>query len=157
MSATTSPIRTSTRTSERSSAGARTRRGLLYLTLVLLLLAFLAPLLWALSGSFKPRGDIFAYPPKLVPDPFTLHNYRALIEDQPFVQSYNSFLWPLVLVSDSSQYTLPLGLQTLFVSEQRQYDLVMAGAVLAVLPAVALFVLLRKQLLEGLSTGAVKG
>jgi multiple sugar transport system permease protein/arabinosaccharide transport system permease protein len=43
------------------------------------------------------------------------------------------------------------------VSEQRQYDLVLAGAVLAVLPAMALFVLLRKQLLEGLSTGAVKG
>jgi hypothetical protein len=74
-----------------------------------------------------------------------------------FLQSYNSFLWPLVLVSDSSQYTLPLGLQTLFVSEQRQYDLVLAGAVIAVVPAVALFVVLRKQLLEGLSTGAVKG
>ena len=74
-----------------------------------------------------------------------------------FLQSYNSFLWPLVLVSDSSQYTLPLGLQTLFVSEQRQYDLVLAGAVLAVVPAVALFVVLRKQLLDGLSTGAVKG
>ncbi|MEV1080224.1 carbohydrate ABC transporter permease [Streptomyces sp. NPDC050211] len=275
------------------NSGTRTGRTLLYTTLVLLLLAFLAPLLWALSGSFKPRGDIFAYPPELIPDPFTLHNYRALIDDQPFVrwfvistvvaviatavsvfvcalagygfakfrfagkrplfavmfsslsipfavilvplfvilvktglgspwfalivpwvapafgifmmqqyivqsvpdsvleaaridgasefgifrrvvlpllrpalgalavwtflQSYNSFLWPLVLVSDSSQYTLPLGLQTLFVSEQRQYDLVLAGAVLAVLPAVALFVLLRKQLLEGLSTGAVKG
>jgi multiple sugar transport system permease protein/arabinosaccharide transport system permease protein len=258
----------------------------LYGALVLLLLGFLAPLLWALSGSFKPRGDIFGYPPKLVPDPFTLDNYRTLLTDQPFgrwflmstvvavvattvsvfvcalagygfakfrfagkrllfnvmfsslsipfavilvplfvilvktglgspwfapafgifmmqqyivqsipdsvleaaridgasefgifrtivlpllrpalgalavwqfLQSYNSFLWPLVLVSDSSQYTLPLGLQTLFVSEQRQYDLVLAGAVLAVLPAVALFVLLRKQLLEGLSTGAVKG
>ncbi|MFJ8925105.1 carbohydrate ABC transporter permease [Streptomyces sp. NPDC102364] len=74
-----------------------------------------------------------------------------------FLQSYNSFLWPLVLVSDSSQYTLPLGLQTLFRAENRQYDLVLAGSVLAVLPAVLVFVLLRKQLLEGLSTGAVKG
>ncbi|MFI0508913.1 hypothetical protein ACH3Y9_02245 [Streptomyces sp. WSLK1-5] len=63
----------------------------------------------------------------------------------------------MVLVFDSSRYTLPLGLQTLFVSEQRQYDLVLAGAVVAVVPAVALFVILRKQLLEGLSTGAVKG
>ncbi|MFI6855189.1 hypothetical protein [Streptomyces sp. NPDC050416] len=42
-----------------------------------------------------------------------------------------------MLVSDSSQYTLPLGLQALFVSERRQYDLVLAGAFLAVLPAVA--------------------
>lgn len=42
-------------------------------------------------------------------------------------------------------------------SQQRQYDLVLAGAVIAMVPAVALFVVLRKQLLEGLSTGAVKG
>jgi multiple sugar transport system permease protein len=74
-----------------------------------------------------------------------------------FLQSYNSFLWPLVIVSDSSQATLPLGLQTLFGVQHRQYDLVMAGAVLAILPAVAIFVVLRKQLLDGLSTGAVKG
>jgi multiple sugar transport system permease protein len=52
---------------------------------------------------------------------------------------------------------LPLGLQTLFGVERRQYDLVMAGSVLAVLPTVAVFVLLRKQPLDGLSTGAVKG
>ena len=269
------------------------RRCLLYATLAALLFAFAAPLLWALSGSFKPRGDIFGYPPPLLPDPATWHNYRALLSDQPFgrwflmstvvaltatavsvfvcalagygfakfrfagrrllfsvmfsslsipfavilvplfvvlvktglgspwfalivpwvapafgifmmqqyivqgvpdevleaaridgcaefriflrivlpllrpslgalgvwtfLQSYNSFLWPLVLVSDSEQYTLPLGLQTLFRAENRQYDLVLAGAVLAVLPAVAVFVRLRKQLLEGLSTGAVKG
>ncbi|MCH5677423.1 hypothetical protein [Streptomyces gilvus] len=62
-----------------------------------------------------------------------------------------------MLVTDSSQCILPLGLQILFVSEQRQYDLVLAGAVIAVVPAVALFGVLRKQFLEGLATGAVKG
>ncbi|MER5213844.1 Beta-galactosidase C-terminal domain [Streptomyces sp. NPDC002838] len=56
----------------------------LYGVLVLLFLAFLAPLLWALSGSFKPRGDIFAYPPQPIPDPFTLDNYQRLFSGQPF-------------------------------------------------------------------------
>ncbi|MGY0063783.1 hypothetical protein ACWY4P_46160 [Streptomyces sp. LZ34] len=48
-------------------------------------------------------------------------------------------------------------MQTLFGVECCQYDLVMPGSVLAVLPTAAVFVLLRKQLLDGLSTGAVKG
>src|SRR5690625_6960800 len=49
------------RTSRRPTTG----RGLLYLTLVALLVIFILPMLWALSGSFKPRGDIFATPPSL--------------------------------------------------------------------------------------------
>jgi len=74
-----------------------------------------------------------------------------------FLQSYNSFMWPLVLVSNSDQYTLPVGLNTLFQAENRAFDLVLAGAVLASVPTVLVFLLLRKQLLEGLSAGAVKG
>lgn len=74
-----------------------------------------------------------------------------------FLQSYNSFLWPLVIITDTGQATLPLGLQTLFLSENRAYDLVLAGAVLATVPTILVFLLLRKQLLEGLAAGAVKG
>ncbi len=74
-----------------------------------------------------------------------------------FLQSYNSFLWPLVLISETDQYTLPLGLNILFRSENRSFDLVLPGAVLASVPTILVFLLLRKQLLEGLSAGAVKG
>lgn len=74
-----------------------------------------------------------------------------------FLQTYNSFMWPLVLISDSAQYTLPLGLNVLFGAENRSYDLVLAGAVLASIPTILVFILLRKQLLEGLAAGAVKG
>src|SRR5690606_24925 len=74
-----------------------------------------------------------------------------------FLQRYNSFLWPLVLISETDQYTLPLGLNILFRSENRSFDLVLPGAVLASVPTILVFLLLRKQLLEGLSAGAVKG
>ncbi|WP_432519759.1 carbohydrate ABC transporter permease [Kineococcus sp. SYSU DK006] len=271
----------------------RTGRVLLYLALTALALAFVAPLLWALSGSFKDRGDIFSVPVRLLPADPTLENYRNLLTTQPFwawfgvstlvaviatvvsvfvcamagfgfakytfrgkqvlfslmfsslsipfavilvplfvllvkaglgnpwfalivpwvapafgifmmqqyivqsvpddileaaridgcselrtfltivlpllrpslgalavwtfLQSYNSFLWPLVIVSDTDRATLPLGLQTLFLSENRSYDLVLAGSVLATVPTILVFLLLRKQLLEGLAAGAVKG
>ena len=275
------------------TTSSRLRRGLLYLTLIALLVVFVAPLVWAVSGSLKRRGDIFAVPPTLVPDPVTFENYANLLSTQPFLawfgmsvgtasiatvvsvfvcalagygfakfrfrgrrilfavmfsslsvpfavilvplfilvvksglsnpwfalivpwvapafgifmmqqfivqavpddiieaaridgnsefgtfwrvvlpllrpslgalgvwsflQSYNSFMWPLVLVSDAEQYTVPLGLNILFASENRSYDLVLAGAVLASIPTILVFILLRKQLLEGLTAGAVKG
>jgi ABC-type glycerol-3-phosphate transport system permease component len=271
----------------------RISRALLYATLGALLLVFVAPLAWAVSSSFKPRGDIFAVPPRLLPDAATTQNYTTLVTTEPFwnwfgisvgtatiatgvsvfvcamagygfakfrfrgrqvlftvmfsslsipfavilvplfvlvvkaglvnpwfslvvpwvapafgifmmqqyivqsipdeiieaaridgssefgtffrvvlpllrpslgalavwsfLQTYNSFLWPLVLISDAQSYTLPLGLNILYASENRSFDLVLAGSVLASLPTILVFLLLRKQLLEGLATGAVKG
>ena len=49
-----------------------------------------------------------------------------------FLQTYNSFMWPLVIISNANQYTLPLGLNILFGAENQSFDLVLAGAVLAV-------------------------
>ncbi|GAA1571668.1 carbohydrate ABC transporter permease [Kribbella hippodromi] len=73
-----------------------------------------------------------------------------------FINSYNSFLWPLMIVNDPNRYTLSLGLANLYGSQSRQIDLVMAGAVLAAVPSLVVFFLLRKQLLEGLTAGSVK-
>ncbi|MBQ0910868.1 carbohydrate ABC transporter permease [Streptomyces sp. RM99] len=73
-----------------------------------------------------------------------------------FLNSYNSLLWPLIVVSEPGDYTLPLGIQALFGATGRQYDLVLAGAVLAAVPSLIVFFVLRRQLLEGLTAGAVK-
>ncbi|MFF5157862.1 carbohydrate ABC transporter permease [Streptomyces sp. NPDC000348] len=73
-----------------------------------------------------------------------------------FLNSYNSLLWPLIVVSEPGDYTLPMGIQALFGATGRQYDLVLAGAVLAAVPSLIVFFVLRKQLLEGLTAGAVK-
>ncbi|WP_245554946.1 carbohydrate ABC transporter permease [Nesterenkonia alba] len=257
-----------------------------------LVVVYVGPMLWAVSSSFKVRGDIFSFPPQLIPDPVTLENYATLLETQPFwrwmimsssvaliatiatvffcslagfgfakydfkgknvlfytmfssmalpfavilvplfvlvsimglshpfialivpwvapafgifmmrqyteqsvpselldaaridgcgefkiflsivfpllkpavgalgvwsfLNSYNNLLWPLVIVAEPQFYTMPLGLQTLFAAEGRQYDLVMAGAVLATVPALIVFFLLRKHMVSGLTAGAVK-
>lgn len=264
----------------------------LYLTLFLLVGVYLAPLVWALSSSFKDRSEIFSFPPRLWPDPATTDNYARLLSGQPFwnwmlmstgvalvstvavvflcslagfgfakyefrgkrllfdlmfsslaipfavivvplfillaklglahplfalivpwvapafgifmmrqyveqsipdeildaaridgcsefriywtvvlpllrpalgalgvwsfLGAYNNLLWPLVIVSEPEYYTVPLGLQALFGAEGRQYDLVLAGSILAAIPAIAVFILLRKQLVSGLTAGAVK-
>ncbi|MCH6472106.1 carbohydrate ABC transporter permease [Sinomonas terrae] len=268
-------------------------RIILYVVLIVLVAVCVGPMVWALSASFKDPGDIFQYPPKLLPSPATTANYASLLSTQPFigwlltslivailssaisafvcslagyafamfafrgkealfslmfsslavpfvvvavplfvmlsragltnayfvlivpwvapafgifmmrqfaeqsvppdlieaaridgcgelrtfwtivfpllrpgagalavwafVNSYNSFLWPLIAVSSPSNFTLPLGLQALYGAQNHQYNLVMAGAILATIPALIIFIALRRQLLEGLSAGSVKG
>ncbi len=73
-----------------------------------------------------------------------------------FLNSYNSLLWPLIVISEPEDYTLPMGIQSLFGATGRQYDLVLAGSALAAVPSLLVFFLLRRQLLEGLTAGAVK-
>jgi ABC-type glycerol-3-phosphate transport system permease component len=293
---TATAIRTDTAASpsEPETAGRplRPARASLYLTLFLLVAVYLAPLIWALSSSFKDRSEIFSFPPRLWPEPATADNYARLLSGQPFwnwmlmstgvalvstvavvflcslagfgfakyefkgkrllfdvmfsslaipfavivvplfillaklglahplfaltvpwvapafgifmmrqyvdqsipdeildaaridgcsefriywtvvlpllcpalgalgvwsfLGAYNNLLWPLVIVSEPEYYTVPLGLQALFGAEGRQYDLVLAGSILAAIPAIAVFILLRKQLVSGLTAGAVK-
>lgn len=299
MSTTSAPTRApGSRTAAAASRPPRRRaprpaRVLLYAGLVTLMVVYVAPLLWALSSSFKDRSDIFAFPPRLVPDPATLDSYTTLLSTQPFwrwmlmstvvaatstvltvffcalagfgfakyefrgkkllfdlmfssmavpfavivvplfvlvaklglanpffalvvpwvapafgifmmrqyteqavpdeildaaridgcsefrtflavvvpllrpalgalavwafLNTYNNLLWPLVIVAEPEYYTVPLGLQALFGAEGRQYDLVMAGSILATVPALVVFFVLRKQLVSGLTAGAVKG
>lgn len=277
---------------EKTGRPVRPARLGLYLTLFGLVAVFLAPLVWALSSSFKDRSEIFSFPPRLWPEPATLDNYTNLLSGQPFwnwmlmstgvagvstvavvflcslagfgfakyefkgkrvlfdimfsslaipfavivvplfilvaklglahplfalivpwvapafgifmmrqyveqsipdeildaaridgcsefriywtvvlpllrpalgalavwsfLAAYNNLLWPLVIVSEPEYYTVPLGIQALFGAEGRQYDLVLAGSILAAIPAIAVFILLRKQLVSGLTAGAVK-
>jgi ABC-type glycerol-3-phosphate transport system permease component len=74
-----------------------------------------------------------------------------------FLTTFNNFMWPLVVISDPARYTLPVGLNSLEGTFTRQYGTVIAGAVLSAVPAVILFWVLRKKLIEGLTVGAVKG
>ena len=47
-------------------------------------LLMIAPFVWALSSSFKLPGDVFAYPPKFLPDPFTISSYENVVTRIPF-------------------------------------------------------------------------
>ncbi|HEX2422728.1 MAG TPA: carbohydrate ABC transporter permease [Actinomycetota bacterium] len=60
------------------------RRTILYAALIITSLAMIGPFYWAFATSFKPSGDVFASPPKLIPNPWTVQNYRDVFTLLPF-------------------------------------------------------------------------
>lgn len=74
-----------------------------------------------------------------------------------FVAHWNDFMWPLVVLKDQSKYTIQLGLSAFRFQYTTAYGPMMAGATLAALPMVIIFLLLQRYFLEGLTVGALKG
>jgi multiple sugar transport system permease protein len=74
-----------------------------------------------------------------------------------FMGTWNDFLWPLIVMTDDTMYTLPVALANLLGEHVQDTELMMAGAVLTVLPVMLVFVVLQRHYLEGISMGAIKG
>ncbi len=64
---------------------------------------------------------------------------------------------PLLTVQNESMYNVPLGVYYLNNTTYIQWNIVMAGAVISLIPVVVVFFLLRKYYLQGLAAGAPKG
>lgn len=74
-----------------------------------------------------------------------------------FLNSWNMYIWPLVMVRRPDMFTLPVGLSTLNSIQFVEYGMLMAGAILSIAPIAVLFLLLQRQFVAGLTQGAVKG
>jgi multiple sugar transport system permease protein len=74
-----------------------------------------------------------------------------------FLSSWNDFLWPLIVLSDESRFTLPVAIASLVGEHVQDTELMMAGAVLTVLPVILLFLALQKFYVEGTMMGSTKG
>jgi multiple sugar transport system permease protein len=74
-----------------------------------------------------------------------------------FMGSWNDFLWPLIVLADDDRYTLPVALANLVGEHVQDTELVMAGAVLTVLPVIVLFLALQRWYVAGITSGGVKG
>lgn len=74
-----------------------------------------------------------------------------------FLESWNSYLDPLIFISNWRQWTLTLALDQFVGTEVTQYNLTMAACCLAVIPVFAVFLFGQKYFLSGLTVGAVKG
>lgn len=74
-----------------------------------------------------------------------------------FLASWNNFLWPLVVASTEDMYTLPVALALYSVGQnQTQYGLLLAGAVVVLLPILIVFLLLQRHFVQGLATTGLK-
>jgi len=73
-----------------------------------------------------------------------------------FLGSWNDFMWPLIVLNDGDLYTLPVALASLSREHVQDTELMMAGAVVTVLPVLLLFLSLQRYYMQGLLMGSVK-
>ena len=74
-----------------------------------------------------------------------------------FVRNWNDFLWPLIVLQKSRNFTLTVGVASLQGEFSTDYGLIFAGAALAALPMIVFFLLFQRFFLEGVRMGALKG
>jgi len=81
----------------------------------------------------------------------------ATIAIWTFLNTWNDFMWPLIVLSDEAKYTLPVALANLSGEHVQDTELMMAGAVITVLPVMAVFLVLQRYYIQGVMAGSVKG
>jgi len=74
-----------------------------------------------------------------------------------FLAAWNDFLWPLIVLSDSDMYTLPVALASLVGEHVQDTELMMAGSVITILPALIVFLIFQRTYVQGIMSGGVKG
>jgi multiple sugar transport system permease protein len=73
-----------------------------------------------------------------------------------FIASWNNFVGPLIVMRSVERYTFPLALRSVQSPVDTEWGALMAGAVVAVLPLLVIFIFSSKRLIAGLTAGAVK-
>lgn len=74
-----------------------------------------------------------------------------------FLYAWNSFLWPLIIISDPDKKVITQGLMDLQALYSVRIDLIMAGTVLAVLPSVLVYLFAQRYFIEGVATSGLAG
>jgi len=74
-----------------------------------------------------------------------------------FLSAWNDFMWPLIVLSDDARYTLPVALANLAGEHVQDVELMMAGAVVTILPVFVAFLFLQRYYIQGIMAGSVKG
>jgi len=74
-----------------------------------------------------------------------------------FMSSWNNFLWPLIILKSDKMLTATVAIRHLSSGIRTPYDLIMAGSTLTIVPLVILFLLLQRQFIAGITSGAIKG
>jgi sn-glycerol 3-phosphate transport system permease protein len=74
-----------------------------------------------------------------------------------FLMAWNQYLWPLLITEDDDHRTVQIGLKMLAAGRVDEFNLVRAGTVVAALPILILLLLFQRNLVRGLTAGALKG
>jgi sn-glycerol 3-phosphate transport system permease protein len=74
-----------------------------------------------------------------------------------FLAAWNQYLWPLLVTEDDRLRTVQIGLKQLRQTSLDEANVTFAGAIIAAVPLLVLLIFFQKQLVRGLTAGAVKG
>lgn len=74
-----------------------------------------------------------------------------------FMDSWNDYLWPLVMLTDQDMMTLPLALSRLNGQYNTEYNVMMAGSLISMIPIICVYIGAQKYFKQGLLAGGVKG
>ncbi len=73
-----------------------------------------------------------------------------------FLGSWDSFLWPMVVVTKSSLRTIPLGISLFFTEYATEYNQALAVAIMVMIPVLVLYTILQNQFVEGMTRSGLK-
>ncbi len=74
-----------------------------------------------------------------------------------FMESWNDYLWPLLMLTDRNKMTLPIALSTLNGQYNTEYNVLMAGSLVSMIPIIIIYIAAQKQFKAGLMAGGIKG
>ena len=74
-----------------------------------------------------------------------------------FLSAWNQYLWPLLVTDDNQYRTVQIGLKQLRGTQLDEFNVTFAGVIIAAVPLLILLIFFQKQLVRGLTAGAVKG
>ena len=72
------------------------------------------------------------------------------------MNSWNNFLWPMIVLNSKEKLTLPIGLNALITPYGNNYDLLIVGSVFSVIPVIILFMLFQRYFIAGMTAGGIK-
>lgn len=81
----------------------------------------------------------------------------ATLSITSFMESWNDYLWPLLMLTDKNKMTLPIALSTLNGQYATEYNVLMAGSLISMLPIIIIFICAQKHFKDGMMAGGIKG
>lgn len=107
------------------------------------------------AAKIDGAGDLRIYAEIILP---LIRPVLAALAIFSFLTSFNSYLWPLVVLNDESLYTLPLILvQVSTTMGATNYQGVMAGSLLASIPTILVYVIFQRNFVRGIALSGIKG
>ena len=81
----------------------------------------------------------------------------ATLSITTFMDSWNDYLWPLLMLTDKNKMTLPIALSTLNGQYNTEYNVLMAGSLISMIPIIVIYIFAQKYFKSGLMSGGIKG